>query len=396
MNAELLQAAATLSPELTALRRKMHAHPELSGQEEWTGGFIATELRKLGLTPQERINGTFGVIATLECGGGLPAVALRADFDALPIVEETGVEYASTRPGVMHACGHDAHVAMLLGAAKLLLNNRDRLRRPVRFIFQPHEESYPGGAPDMIAGGALKGVSEMFGIHISSMLSTGQIGTRVGPFMAAVNTLNIRIVGRGGHAAMPNQCIDPIVVGSAIVTALQSIVSRNVTPSDPAVVSVTQFHAGTTHNVIPNEAALNGTIRTFDEGVRKMILERVRDTAEYVARGFGAQALVDLGPGYPVLNNDKQTTDHALAAARRIGFTDAQLQTLAQQGGAEDFSYYGQHVPATFVFLGAANDAKQCTYPHHHPRFNVDEDALVHGAALHAQFALDASDRGGD
>lgn len=246
----------------------------------------------------------------------------------------------------------------------------------------------------MIAGGALQGVSEIFGIHISSMLPTGQIGTRVGPFMAAVNTLDIRVIGRGGHAAMPNQCIDPIVVGSSIVAALQSIVSRNVPPSDPAVVSVTQFHAGTTHNVIPNEARLNGTIRTFDESVRKLILERVRETAECLARGFGAEARVELGPGYPVLNNDRQTTEHALAAARRIGFDDGQLQTLAQQGGAEDFAYYGQHVPAAFVFLGAGSDAKQSTYPHHHPCFNIDEDALIDGAALHAQFALDASERG--
>lgn len=393
MISSIRNEAEALRPDLVDWRRRMHTHPELSGQEEWTGGFIAGELRKLGLSPQERVHGTHGVMATLTAPGDTPAIALRADFDALPIEEQTGVEYASRRPGVMHACGHDAHVAMLLGAAKILVQNRERLKRSVRLVFQPHEESYPGGAPDMIAGGALDGVSEIFGIHISSMLPTGQIGTREGAFMAAVNTLNIQIIGRGGHAAMPYQCIDPIVVGSQIVTALQSIVSRNLTPTDPAVVSVTQFHAGTTHNVIPNEAFLNGTVRTFDETVRGMILTRIRETAECVARGLGAEARVDLGPGYPVLNNDRAMTRHALTAAQRIGFADASLVTLGQQGGAEDFAYYGRHVPASFVFLGAANEAKQCVYPHHHPRFNIDEEALAHGAALHAQFALDAGER---
>jgi amidohydrolase len=281
---------------------------------------------------------------------------------------------------------------MLLGAAKLLVKNRDKLRRPVRLLFQPHEESYPGGAPDMIAGGALKGVGEIFGIHISSMLPTGQLGTRVGAFMAAVNTLTIRVLGRGGHAAMPNQCIDPIVTAAHIVAALQTVVSRSVAPSDPAVVSVTQFHAGTTHNVIPNDAYLNGTIRTFDEGVRQTVLTRVREVAENVARGCGATAQVELGPGYPVLVNDAVTTERALESARRIGFEGPRIQVLAQQGGAEDFAYYGKHVPASFVFLGAANEAKECTYPHHHPRFNVDEEALAQGAALHAQFAMDAGE----
>lgn len=393
MTSPLFDEALTLGAQLRDWRRHLHSHPELSGKEEQTAAYIAGQLRALGFDPIERVNGSFGLMATLGVPGGAPAVALRADIDALPITEETAVEYASENVGVMHACGHDAHAAMLLGAAKLLLQNRNKLRRSVRLLFQPHEESYPGGAPDMIAGGALSGVSEIFGIHISSMLPTGQIGTRVGPFMAAVNTLTIRIVGRGGHAAMPNQCIDPIVAAAHVVTALQTVVSRAVAPTEPAVVSITQFHAGTTHNVIPNEAYLNGTIRTFDEAVRQTVLTRVREAAESVARGCGATALVELGPGYPVLVNDSATTERALDAARRIGFEGARVQVLAQQGGAEDFAYYGKHVPASFVFLGAASEAKQCTYPHHHPKFNIDEDALVHGAALHAQFAIDAGER---
>jgi amidohydrolase len=261
----------------------------------------------------------------------------------------------------------------------------------VRLIFQPHEEVYPGGAPDMIAGGALDGVSSVFGIHISSTLPTGQIGTRPGAFMAATNPLSITISGRGGHAAMPNQCIDPVVGAAHVITALQSIISRNVAITDPAVVSITQIIAGTADNIIPNEVLLRGTVRTFDAGVRTRVCERVREIAAGIAASLGCAADIHLDDGYPVLVNHADVVQRAFDAARTIGFDEKQLLTIPPIGGAEDFAYYCERVPGAFVFLGASNDAKQCSYPHHHPKFNVDEDALACGAALYAQYAIGAA-----
>ncbi|MCC6360181.1 MAG: amidohydrolase [Phycisphaerales bacterium] len=394
MSENLAAAAREIDENLRTWRRHLHAHPELSGCEEQTARYIAGALRAMGYEPQERINGTHGLMATLRVNDDAPVVALRADIDALPITEENTVEYASRNPGVMHACGHDAHAAMLLGAAKLLMAGKARLKRSVRLVFQPHEESFPGGAPDMIAGGALAGASSIFGIHISSMLPTGQVGTRVGPFMAAVNGLKIRIIGKGGHAAMPDLAIDPVVTAANVIVALQTIVSRTVTPSEPAVVTVTQIHAGTADNVIPNEVELGGTIRTFSSQVRTTVCRRVKEIAESVAAAHGAKAVVDTRDGYPVLVNDRQTTDAALAAARDIGFNDDRIVALAPIGGGEDFAYYAEKIPASFVFLGAASEARECVYPHHHPRFNVDEDALAHGAALYAQYAFNAGAAG--
>lgn len=394
MSESLTAAAREIDGALRTWRRHMHAHPELSGAEEQTARYIAGELRKMGYEPQEKVNGTHGLMATLRVNDAAPLVALRADIDALPIHEENAVEYASKNPGVMHACGHDAHAAMLLGAAKLLMAGKSRLKRSVRFVFQPHEESYPGGAPDMIAGGALASASSIFGIHISSMLPTGQVGTRVGPFMAAVNGLKIRIVGKGGHAAMPDLAIDPVVAAAHVIVALQTVVSRTIKPGEPAVVTVTQVHAGTADNVIPGEVELGGTIRTFSPQVRATVCRRVKEVAEAVAAAHGAKAIVDTRDGYPVLVNDAQTTDAALAAAREIGFGEDQVVALAPIGGGEDFAYYAEKIPASFVFLGAASEAKDCVYPHHHPRFNVDEDALARGAALYAQYALTAGSAG--
>ena len=387
MNTSFYEEALQLAEEIRAWRRSLHAHPELSGQEEWTAHFIAERLREMGFAPTEGVGQTCGVTADLPVNDE-PFVALRADMDALPVAEETGVDYASTNPGVMHACGHDAHMAMLLGAARLLQQHKQRLKRSVRLIFQPREELYPGGAPAMIAGGVLAGVEAIFGIHVCTSLQLGQLGTRVGPFMAAVNPFKIVVRGRGGHAAMPDQCIDPVVAAAHIIVALQTVVSRSVAIAEPAVVSVTQLQAGTADNVIPNEVRLCGTIRAFDERVRTGVCERVRELAEGVARAHRAGAEVDICPGYPVQVNDKDTTERVLEAARTVGIEQDHLITLAPQGVGEDFAYYYQKIPGAFVFLGAANEPKGCAYPHHHPHFNIDEDVLPRGAALHAQFAL--------
>ena len=389
MSNPTVHAANEMSAQLIEWRRRLHAQPELSGNEAQTAAFVADTLRSFGYEPRERVGGMHGVVAELRVGDA-PFVALRADTDALPIEEETGLDFASTVPGVMHACGHDAHTAMLLGAAQLLKERAGDLRRSVRFIFQPHEESMPGGAPAMIAGGVLENVEQIFGIHICSNVPYGQIATRVGPFMAAVNTFDITVRGQGGHAAMPETCRDPIVAAANIVSAFQTIVSRSIPVSEPAVVSVTQFHSGTAYNVIPPEAVLKGTIRTFSDEVQRAIGRRVREIAENIANAHGSKAEVRVDPGYPVLVNDATATREALQAATDIGFSVDSLTTLDPQGGGEDFSYYCRELPGAFVFLGARNEAKDCIYPHHHPRFNVDEDALPQGVALHAQFALNA------
>lgn len=389
MNPSLRDDAAQLAPQLTRWRRHLHANPELSGCEEQTARYIAANLRELGYEPRERVGDSFGVIAEAPCGDAdTPWIVLRADTDALPITEESDLEYVSKNTGVMHACGHDAHTAMLLGAAQLLRDHRTKLRRNVRLVFQPHEERYPGGAPSMIAGGALADAEAVFGIHICSNLPSGQVGTRPGPFMAAVNTLRIRVVGKGGHAAMPSESVDPIVAAAHIITALQTVVSRRLPVAEPAVVSITQINAGTADNVIPGEVEMAGTIRTFSADVRRKAAEEVTRIAEQVAAAHHADAIVDVQPGYPALINDADVTETARQAARELGVAEDDLPILEPQGGGEDFSYYCEQAPAAFVFVGARNAEKDCVYPHHHPRFNIDEAAMPLGTALYAAMAL--------
>ena len=390
MPKQLLTAAQGIHDRLIAWRRHFHAHPELGEHEEQTARYVADELRSLGYEPRERFGDTFGVVADLRppaaSSGAGPAIALRADMDALPIQEETGVDYASQKPGLMHACGHDAHVAMLLGAAQLLGQRRGDLRRGVRLIFQPAEEG-PGGAAPMIAGGVLDGVEAVFGLLIWSEMPLGTLGTRPGAFMSSTNRLHVVVHGKGGHAAMPHQCVDPVVAAAQIIMALQTVVSRGIAMTDSAVVSVTCLQAGSASNIVPEFAELRGTVRTLSQATRATVLARIRQLAAGVAAAHGATADITLEDGYPALVNDPGIVDRALHAARQIGFTPDQLLTLPAQAGAEDFAYYAQKVPAAFLFLGARNEAKGCAYPHHHPRFNIDEDALPLGAALLAAFA---------
>jgi len=387
MSNDLRADAQELYQQLVVWRRQLHAHPELSGREELTARFVAEQLRALGYQPRERIGDTFGLIADLDFAGGEP-IALRADMDALPIHEETGVEYASASDGVMHACGHDAHMAMLLGAARLLAGRRDELKRPIRLIFQGSEELQPGGAAPLIAAGVLEGVSRVFGLHIWSELPIGTLGTRVGPFMSGVSDMSVRIDGAAGHAAMPQQCVDPIVVAAEIITALQTVVSRSIAMSDSAVVTVTQVNAGTAVNVIPPTVELRGTIRALDRDVRDTVERRVRELVGGIARAHGASAEIDVTRGYPPLVNDREAVEQALRAARAIGLAEGRLLTLPVQGGGEDFACYAERVPSAFLFLGGGNEAQGRTFPHHHPQFNVDEDALPVGTALLAQLAL--------
>lgn len=390
MGSDLLADARALDATLLHWRRHLHAHPELSGHEANTASYVAAALREMGLEPRERVGGMYGLTVDLGPAGG-PCVALRADMDALPIQEQTGLPYASRTPGVMHACGHDAHTAMLLGAARLLSARRGELARPVRLIFQPAEEQPPGGAKPMIDAGVLDGVERVYGLHIWSEMPVGTLGTRAGVFMASTDELDIVIRGRGGHAAMPQQCVDPIVAASQVVVALQSITSRSIAMTDSAVVSITQFNGGTASNIIPEEVRLAGTVRTLSEATRAAVLRRLREIVEGVARAHGAEARVEVGAGYPALVNDAAAVESALRAARGLGIASESILQLAAQGGGEDFAYYARRVPSAFVFLGARNEAKGCVFAHHHPRFNIDEDALPLGAALLAALALSAA-----
>ena len=385
---KIVSEATAISEQLSRWRRQLHARPELSGEEHATAEFVARELRRIGIEPEERVGGAHGLTATLAVNNQ-SAVALRADMDALPIAEETGLDFASQTPGVMHACGHDAHMAMLLGAAMLLKRRESELRHSVKFIFQPEEERPPGGAAPMIRAGVLANVRSVFGLHVWSQLPLGTLGTRAGAFMSGVNDFHIVVRGKGGHAAMPHECVDPIVTASQIVLALQTAVSRSIALTDSAVVSVTKVQAGTATNIIPETTELAGTVRALDEAVRSRVCTRVRELAEGVARAHGATADVDILPGYPVLVNDAGMVGHVMDLARQLGWQEARLETLAPQGGGEDFAWYGQNVPAAFAFLGAGGEATPGPYPHHHARFAIDEAVLPMGVALLTQYALD-------
>jgi amidohydrolase len=324
-------------------------------------------------------------------------VALRADTDALPISEENDFEFASGKPGVMHACGHDGHAAMLLGAAKVLGGMREEVNGEVRFLFQHAEELHPGGAEEVVEAGAVNGVDAIFGIHLWSGLEVGKIGVVYGPMLAAPDTFELSIIGRGGHAAMPHQTADTIAIGAQVVANLQHIVSRNVDPLDSVVVSVTKFAGGTTHNVIPGTVEMEGTVRTLDEEVRARMPEAMERIVGGVTAAHDASYELDYQRGYRPVVNDEEVTRVVEGVVREV-FGERTLEMMRPIMGGEDFSAYQRVVPGTFVFVGARNEAKGITYPHHHPRFNVDEDALENGVKMHVNVAfglLQAKNGGG-
>ncbi|MCZ8521707.1 MULTISPECIES: amidohydrolase [Paenibacillus] len=381
--AELHREAAELLPELTALRRELHRRPELSMEEVETTRRIREELAREGirLLPLDL---PVGVLAEIDGGEPGPLVALRADIDALPITEETGLPFASEIPGRMHACGHDFHTAAILGAAKLLKRRAGRFRGTVRLLFQPGEEKGTG-AKALIRAGALEGVQAIFGMHNKPELPVGTIGLTAGPLMASVDGFKIRIRGKGGHAAIPDAAIDPIVAASAVVGGLQTAVSRSISPHQSAVLSVCSFQAGTTWNVIPDEAVLDGTIRTFDAGVRAQMPKLLERIAAGIAAGYGAEAEVSWFAGIPFVDNDPGAVDLVRTAAEALSL---QITKAERSSGGEDFAYYQREVPGCFVWLGTAGGEQW-----HHPKFTVSEEALAPAAALFALTALTALER---
>lgn len=381
----LLEQAQALQERMVAWRRDIHMHPELGFEEVRTAGLVADELRALGLEVQTGVGKT-GVVAYI--GDGAPVIGIRADMDALPIHEETDLPFASQTPGKMHACGHDSHTAMLLGAAHLLVNMPDRPAGQFRLLFQPSEEMQDGegksGAVRMIEDSALDGVDRTVALHVASTLPTGKIEILGGHVMAAVDTLLATIHGEGCHGASPHEGIDPIFIAAQVINALHGIRARRIKPIDPAVISIGSIHAGNADNVIPRDVKITGTIRSFSQEVREQ-LHRDIEAAFGVARALGGDYSLRIRPGYPATYNDPTVAEMIRVAAVDL-FGEEQLHPGEPSMGAEDFSYMTARAPGAMFMLGAKRD--DVNRPHHSPIFDIDESVMPTGAALLVESAV--------
>lgn len=368
------------------LRREFHMYPESSFEEFRTSQRVKEELDKMGIT-YESLAGT-GVLATLKGDKPGKTVALRADMDALEIQETNDVEYKSKNDGKMHACGHDAHTSMLLGAAKMLSENKDSIKGTIMFIFQPAEE-VAGGAKKMIEeSNFLDNVDSVFGIHVWSDLPTGKVSVDVGPRMASADFFNIKITGKAGHGSMPHQTVDAVVVGSAVVMNLQSFVSREMSPLDSVVLSIGSFHSGTRFNIIAGEAVLSGTSRCFSPEIREQFPIAIERIAKSTAEAYRATAELDYTHGTPPTINDEESALIAQGSVTKLLGESGNI-SMPKTTGGEDFSFFLEKVPGAFAFVGVRNDEKNANFPHHHDKFNIDEDGLEIGSNLYAQYALD-------
>ena len=366
-------------------RRDFHQYPELGFDEYRTSKIIGEALKEMGLAPQMNVGKT-GVTADLTFGEG-PTIALRADMDALPMQETSGLDFSSKHDGVMHACGHDGHMAMLLGAAKVLTQNGDSLDGTVRFIFQPAEEG-AGGARYMIEDGCLDGVDEIYGIHVWNYQPVGEVGITDGPVLAAADMFEINIKGIGGHGAAPQGTIDAVVVASHLVQALQTIVSRNTNPLESTVVTIGTINGGHNFNIIADEVTLSGTARAYTEENRNLIKTRMTEIIDGVAKTFGAEISFDYEDGYPPTINHTDPVNKVLKAAERVVGEKAGMPYLSM--GGEDFSYYLQKIPGCFFFVGSApNDQKLFETPHHCSHFTMDERALLVGPSIYLNLVDD-------
>ena len=404
--ADAIDAAVdAIVPKLIAWRRDLHAHPELGNREVRTAGIVAAHLKELGFDEVRTGVAVTGVVGLLKGGKPGPVVALRADMDGLPVAERTDVPFASKatttwngeQVGVMHACGHDAHVAILMSVASVLAGLRERIAGSIKFVFQPAEELPPegeeGGARLMIAEGALENPAPgaIFGLHVTSQLATGVIGYRSGPTMASSDTFRILVKGRQTHGAMPWRGVDPIVVSAQVVLGLQTIISRQVDiASEPAVVTVGRIKGGVRNNIIPDSVEMNGTIRTFDEAMRDDVHVRVTDTAEHIAKASRAGCDVCITKNYPVTVNDAELTAQMLPTLERVAGA-SQVKLVPKVTGSEDFAFYQHVVPGLFFFVGITPPSKdpQDVAPNHSPLFYIDEAGLPLGVRALAQTAVD-------
>lgn len=391
---DFLEQAEELFPYTQSLRRDFHIHPELGFREVRTGGIVAKELEALGIEVTKGVGKT-GVVGLLEGAKPGPTLLLRFDMDALPIVEETGAQYASQNTGVMHACGHDGHTAIGLTVAKMLHAHRNELAGSIKFCFQPSEEGNNGedvgGNEMMIRDGVLDAphVDMSLSLHLWNEKPLGWVGVASGPVMAGADIFTVKITGKGGHGAVPHATVDPIVAAAQIINALQAIVSRNVAPLETAVVSVTTVHAGTAFNVIPQTAELTGTIRTFDTGVRQKVHERFEQIARGVGEALGCQVEVNLQRMTPALVNEESITRTVQEAARRV-LVNSDLSTTGYLTmGAEDMAFMQEKIPGCYFFVGSNDKARHLDYGHHHPKFDFNEEALLRASALMATAAMD-------
>ncbi|MBK4210999.1 amidohydrolase [Bacillus pumilus] len=372
--------------EMVEIRRHLHMNPELSFQEEETAAFIASYYDTLQIPTRTKVGG-HGVLAFIEGASPGPTIALRADFDALPIHDEKDVPYKSTKPGVMHACGHDGHTATLLVLAKVLHTHRDQLKGKIVLIHQHAEEYAPGGAKPMIEDGCLDGVDVIFGTHLWSSEPCGTILYKSGNLMAAADRFSIQVQGKGGHGAQPHLTKDAVLIGSQIVANLQQVVARKVNPIDSAVVSVGGFVAENAFNVIADSAVLTGTARSFEESARHIIEREIEQVVKGVCQMHDAAYTYEYVRGYPAVKNHPKPTEYIAGIANQTeGVTE--VKEAETQMGGEDFAYYLQHVPGTFFYTGAMPENSQDVYPHHHPKFDINEKAMPIAAKVLANAVL--------
>ncbi|MFB5083729.1 M20 metallopeptidase family protein [Symbiobacterium thermophilum] len=369
-----------------AVRRRLHRNPELSFAEHDTHQYLAEELQGLGCSFRSHLAGGTGLHVVLGGTRPGPVVALRADIDALPIQEETGLPFASERPGVMHACGHDVHTAILLATARALKSVEQDLPGTVVLLFQPGEEKNPGGASLMIRDGVLDQpkVEAIFGLHVDPYLEAGRMAFASGPVMAAPDELRVTVTGRGGHGAWPHQTVDPVVTAAQIITLLQQVVARNVDPFQPAVLTVGMIHGGTAHNIIPDEVEFIGTVRTMDEGLRRRMPERIEAVIRGVCEAAGASYRMEYERGYPVLVNHPEATETGRRAAAAVLGED-RVGRMEPSMGGEDFAYYLERVPGTFARLGARSPGDAAPHGLHTSRLMIDESCIAVGVAYYIQ-----------
>jgi amidohydrolase len=379
--------AFDLKEKLIEMRRHLHTIPEIAFEEEKTSAFIVEKLNSLGIETKMKIAKT-GVVGTVK-GDGPRTIALRADMDGLPVTEELDVPFRSTHAGKMHACGHDAHMSMLLGAAEILTKAKENVKGTVTLIFQPSEESLPGGAKQMIEEGVLEGVDAIFGLHVDPTIPTSKIGYMEGPLMAFTSEMTITLVGKGGHSAVPEMSIDPIVMASDVIQELQKIPSRWVSPTDPVIVTISSIHGGTTFNIIPDEVVMKGTVRLLKRELVDVVEEKIDAILHSITNLYGGTYRFDFNRGYPVLMNDREFTRFISRLIQNLFGDGSGIQLDTPIMGGEDFAYYLEKVPGTFIRLGIGNKEKGTEYPWHHPLFNIDEDVLPIGTALFAQTAID-------
>lgn len=388
MKQRLEALAKEVDAKVIEWRRHLHANPELSFQEQKTGEFIVDILTSLGNIEISRPSGT-SVVGRLRGSRPGPTIAIRADFDALPITEATGLPFASKNPGVMHACGHDGHTSILLGTASVLSRLQDQIAGEIRFLFENGEETPPGGAVGMVAAGVMQGVDRVIGLHLWSPYETGIVQVNARHVMAACDIFKIEVRGKGGHIGAPHAAVDPIAIGAQIVTNLQHLVAREVDPLHSAVVGVTGFQSGISVGVIPATATITGGTNTFDPEVRNLIERRIGEVASGICAAHGATCLYEYTRIYDAVINDPDTAAIVGDVATEL-FGSQKVSELPPIMPGEDFSAFGQQAPSCFVLLGAGNAAKGITAPHHDAAFDIDEDALAMGVRLftHAAFAL--------